>query len=472
MKNNPKLAVFITVSISLLMFRTGVFASDLETLASPVINNPNSLKAQVEQLCARAEAQADHRNYSAAEASCEKALQLAQTQGEMHPLVAQGLRAKANILVDEQKLADAEIFADKALAIDKNFQDNNVLAKDYLKLAYIYISGLRLAPAYRAAEFTIELEQKETAKKNTNAGEALLYLALVDKMCGQPDKAIEKLHRAVAIANDFPNTEFEIDALRMHAFLLEESGKYDQALPIHQQALAKAEIKYGANSASAEKCLMYLAECYTNLKKFQDAYNVDKKRLALVKQIYGSHSDELGNLYSKMGDLEESLNPKYDQNNPSPYKLKAILFYQQGKVTPRAKKEEAILAGQFALAERSGELTKSGADPIQKTLSSIDKVIEKDEQKYGKLSPMLTKSLNILGQLYMATSDYDNAKNCFKREIDIYNDAIGSFIPQNEPSPLVPCVLTDYEKGRIQAQKEYEKAMAATSKMKTNQANN
>jgi tetratricopeptide (TPR) repeat protein len=118
---------------------------------------------------------------------------------------------------------------------------------------------------------------------------------------------------AFIVAPVFPQ-QGEVDALNARVMALYRAGKFAEALPLAQQALAIAGKALGADHPNAATSLNNLAEVYCGQGRYADAEPLYKRALAIREKVLGPiHPDvagslnDLAELYRQQGRYADAL---------------------------------------------------------------------------------------------------------------------------------------------------------------------
>ena len=243
--------------------------------------------------------------------------------------------------------------------------------------------------------------------------------------------------------------------LNQQATQLYNQGRYSEAIPLAQRALAIREKTLGPDHPDVAQSLNLLANLYHAQGNYAGAESLYKGSLAIREKSLGSDhplvADALSNLAilcSDQGRLadaerfykrslaiyEKTLGPDHSVVARSLSNL-ASLYLVQGRYAdagPLLKQSVAILEKAFgpdhpsvAIALNNLALLYRGqgryadAEPLQKRSLAIE------EKDLGPDHPSVAKTLNNLGILYQAQGRYADAEPLFKRSLAIKEKALG-----------------------------------------------
>jgi tetratricopeptide (TPR) repeat protein len=227
----------------------------------------------------------------------------------------------------------------------------------------------RLVPHIQAC--AAQLEQQNTAQ----AGAAALFMNagryLQDR--GRYEQAAPLLQRALAIYEQqvgptHPDTAYSLNSL---ARLYRAQGSYAEAEPLFQRALAICEQELGPHHPNTATSLNHLASLYQDQGKYAEAEPLFQRALVIYEQQLGSdHLDMAGSL-----------------NNL------ALLYRDKGK--------------------------SAEAEPLLRHALAVF------EQELGPHHPNTATSLHSLAWLYQAQGKYAEAEPLYQRALAIYEQQVG-----------------------------------------------
>lgn len=241
---------------------------------------------------------------------------------------------------------------------------------------------------------------------------------------GKYTEALPLAQQAVAIyekvrGTEHPETAMALDSL---SSLYREMGDYAHALPLAQRALAMREKALGSTHPDTATSLNNLALIYQALGNNTQALPLFQRAVTISEQTLGAkHSRTaipLGNLaalYQALGDYTHAL--------PLFQRALAIRERTLGPEHPRT----AIVLGNLAtLYQTMGDYTH--ALPLfQRALAIREKVL-------GPEHPKTATSLSSLASLYREMGDYTRALPLAQRAVTIHEQVLGSAHPDTAAS--------------------------------------
>ncbi|MCX5830995.1 MAG: tetratricopeptide repeat protein [Deltaproteobacteria bacterium] len=203
---------------------------------------------------------------------------------------------------------------------------------------------------------------------------------------------------------------------------LYQQGKYAEALPIAQQALAICEKVFGAEHSIVATGIDNLAVLYNSQGRYAEAEPLYKRALAISEKILGPEHpntatalDNMAKLYQKMG--------AYDKVEPLYRRSLAIREKTLGSEHPDTASSLNNLAVLFHSTGYSAE-----AEPLYKrALTIYEKVL-------GPEHPHTAYALNNLAAIYREIGAYDRAEPLYKRALTIREKVLGPEHPDTSDS--------------------------------------
>lgn len=232
-------------------------------------------------------------------------------------------------------------------------------------------------------------------------------------------KAIEihtQVHAAQVkkIGADNPET---IATLNFLAQAYYYSGKYQQALPLFQQAFAAIE-KVGFQSTNTHRTFTFLVACHERLKQFTEAEALQRKWLALEKQRHGSNSPEYASELKVLGwnllkqekwvEAESSLRESLAFREKL-VKNPVVAIPPRSRVFPWDVTEVRSLLG----AALAGQKKYADAEPL--LLASATDLVENEKVVPTSSKYYITDSIRRLIALYDETGKKDDAEKWRKK---------------------------------------------------------
>jgi CHAT domain-containing protein len=292
----------------------------------------------------------------------------------------------------------------------------------------------------------------------------------------------------------------DVEALLDQVRLLYDQGKYQTALPIAFEALAKAEQEFGPESVVAATALHELGRMEQMVADFKQAEPHHLRALAIQEKILGRKSKEvanslnwLGYLYSRTSKLkdaetilQQALEISRAVSDPEDIATAQILrnlSFLYSETHHHASAERLIrhalsidsrvlgrlhpetLESLHALAShlhRAGNF--AAAEPL------IKEAVTLREKVLGSDHPKTSYSIGMLGRLYVETGRYRDAERILRRVMELRQRTLGAEHPYTAHAIFVLAFLyestgayADAVQLRKRALDIYEKVFGAES---------
>ncbi|HNB72815.1 MAG TPA: tetratricopeptide repeat protein [Acidobacteriota bacterium] len=211
--------------------------------------------------------------------------------------------------------------------------------------------------------------------------------------------------------------EVELENLNEEVSTLEDEGKYDEALPLAQQAVAKTEQILGVDSLVLATSLNTLANLHHSKGDYDQAESHYRRALAIREKVLGPDHLETATILNNLGVLYKHTG---EYLKAEPLYQRALAIYEK-TVGPDDLETANSLNNLANFYSDKGDYAQ--AEPLyQRSLSIIEKVLGPDD-------PGVALNLNNLAQFYWATGDYARAEQFFQRSLTIWEKALGADHP-------------------------------------------
>ena len=131
---------------------------------------------------------------------------------------------------------------------------------------------------------------------------AALGIVTVDEKAGEADRLLSVADIAIARAGS-PAVLVE-ELLGRRADLASKREQFADALPLHRQATALAEARYGLTSQDLAQRLNALGTTLGNLRKFDEARAALERAAEIMEKLFGTYHPNLGVILNSVGSLE------------------------------------------------------------------------------------------------------------------------------------------------------------------------
>lgn len=207
------------------------------------------------------------------------------------------------------------------------------------------------------------------------------------------------------------------ELLHKAAIYLRNDGKYEQAEPLFERALALQEQQLGADHPGTTQTLTHLAICYRDQGKYDRAESLYQRALTIrerhpeVGPDHPDTADSLNNLALAYYDQG-----KYEQAE-SLYQ-RALTIYKQ-MLRPDHLLDTANCLNNLArLYQAKGK--------YEQAVSLFQTALSMREQKVGVDHQYTAQSLNDLGSLYLDLGQYEQAEPLLQRALSIREQKLGA----------------------------------------------
>ena len=257
---------------------------------------------------------------------------------------------------------------------------------------------------------------------------------------------------AVRPASEQDRAEVEIEKLIAEAEQLRQAGKYNQALPVAQQALEKSEKVFGSEHLLVAICHNNLAVLYQIKGNLVQAEPLFKSALAIREKALGSDHPDVA---QSLNNLALLYRDKRDFARAEPLYQRSLAIWERtfGPDHPDVATSLNNLATLYFL---KGEIAK--AEPLFKRSLAIW------ERALGPDHPDVATSLNNLAMLYQDKGDFAKTEPLFQRSLAIFEKALSPDHP-NLAQNLNNLAALYHDKGDFaQAELLYERSRAIREK--------
>jgi CHAT domain-containing protein/Tfp pilus assembly protein PilF len=202
------------------------------------------------------------------------------------------------------------------------------------------------------------------------------------------------------------------DAERLYA-----QGKYDQALPLAQRALAVREKALGPDHPDVATSLNDLAELYEAKGDYARAEPLHLRALAIREKALGPFHPQVA---ATVNNLAELYRAKGDYARTEAFHLRALAILEKafGPSHPNVARSLNNLA---LLYKTKGDSAR--AEPLYLRALAIR------EKALGPDHTDVAQTLNNLAQLYQSNGDYARAEPLYLRAVAIFEKALGPSHP-------------------------------------------
>uniref|UniRef100_UPI0035D42D43 CHAT domain-containing tetratricopeptide repeat protein n=2 Tax=Microcystis aeruginosa TaxID=1126 RepID=UPI0035D42D43 len=214
----------------------------------------------------------------------------------------------------------------------------------------------------------------------------------------------------------------EAERLTQQVIQLYQQGKYNEAIPLAEQALAIRKQQLGDNHPDTAASLNNLAGLYLSQGRYSEAEPLLKQALAISKQQLGDNHPDTAASLNNLAGLYYSQG-RYSEAEPLYKQALAIKKQQLGDNHPATTISLNNLAELYRVQGRYSE-----AEPLYKEALSIRK------QQLGDNHPDTAQSLNNLAALYESQGRYSDAEPLYQQALAIFKKQLGDNHPNTATS--------------------------------------
>ncbi len=208
-------------------------------------------------------------------------------------------------------------------------------------------------------------------------------------------------------------SEKEITALCEQAKKLEAAGKYDEALPLVQKALAQAEQSVGSEHVLTARCLTLLATVWYDKADYTQAEECARRAISIREKQLGSEHHDLAESLNILGLVLKS---KGNFPMAEPLYLRAIAILEKTVGPDHSEVAEST----YNLAE----LYRVKGD-YQRARPLVQRALTIFEKELGPEHPNVAFCVNSLGRLFWLEGKFDEAEPLFLRALELRKKVLG-----------------------------------------------
>ena len=205
----------------------------------------------------------------------------------------------------------------------------------------------------------------------------------------------------------------EAERLNQQALQLYNEGKYSEAIPLVQRAIAIGEKVLEREHPAVATSLNNLAQLYQAQGNYTQAEPLYQRSLAIYEKALGREHPDVAESLNNLAVLYQA---QGNYTQAEPLIQRSLAIYE--KVLGREHPDVATSLNRLALIYHN-QGNDSQAEPlIQRSLAIYEKAL-------GRKHPDVATSLNSLAVLYQAQGNYTQAEPLYQRSLAIYEKALG-----------------------------------------------
>ncbi|MDQ3566421.1 MAG: tetratricopeptide repeat protein, partial [Pseudomonadota bacterium] len=285
------------------------------------------------------------------------------------------------------------------------------LPQDQLKQAQGALANGDTAAAEALFSKALEQGKAQAAASHEKAAEAAYQLAQLAYEHVDYKKAYAYYQEAANLEQDNPTY------LNMAGKLAYEVGRYAEAQPFLEKALAIREKALGPEHPDVAANLNNLAELYRTQGRYEKAEPLYQRSLAIREKALGPEHPDVAQSLNNLAELYRTQG-RYDKAEPLYQRALAI---REKALRPEHPDVAQSLNNLALLYYAQGQYGK--AEPLYQRALAIG------EKALGPEHPDVATSLNNLALLYKHQGRYGKAEPLYQRALAIFEKALGSEHP-------------------------------------------
>jgi CHAT domain-containing protein/Tfp pilus assembly protein PilF len=252
-----------------------------------------------------------------------------------------------------------------------------------------------------------------------------------------------------ALGSDHPTVATALNDL---AELYDEQGRYAEAEPLFRRSLAIKEKALGADDPAVATTLNDLAELYDDQGRYAEAEPLYKRSLAIDEKALGPEHPSVATVLNNLAKLYDEQGRHADAES---FYRRALAINEKalGPDHPNVAQSLNNLATLYVNQGRYAE-----AEPLLKRALAID------EKALGPDRPYVAIALNNLAALYVYQDRYAEGEPLYKRSLAIRERTLGSDHPDVATSLNNLAVLYKRESRYAEAEPLFKRSLAIWEK--------
>jgi serine/threonine-protein kinase len=292
-------------------------------------------------------------------------------------------------------------------------QNTTVLAQSAEDLATVFYEQGEYEAAERASREALAIRRQRYREEPGELSMSLLKLGAVLNMRGQAEEAEPLYLEGLDIDRQTGNEELLASHLSDYGVFLFKSTRYDEALPVGEEALRLQRKLYGAEHTLVATSLLNLSAAHVEVGDYETAEKLLRECLAMRRKLLGDQHpyvatalNNLGHLLQKAGRLDEA----EDAHRQS----LAIRRTALGDSHP----EVANTLNSLGIVQYFGARYNEAAETFEQVLPIW-------RESYGATHPNVLSALNNLGASRREAGDFAAAEDVLRETLALRREVFG-----------------------------------------------
>ena len=308
-----------------------------------------------------------------------------------------------------------------AMLVDRGVQEARAFNADpqtqselYQTLATIYQKLGKFDRAEPLLRSALKLERVEVDGDTPDSARTMVALGLLRIDQAQAVEGERLIRQALTLDRQKlpPDDPQTLRAMAALGRALEERGAYKEAAAILNDTV-EPQSKHEAETADLAVSLNQLAEVQYYLGHYDMADSLNRRSLAIDRQIYGTTHPRIADSLVNLGEIQHDLGHDAD----------AEKYYREALAIKKSWYGEVHPDTATCMAAVGQSLVYQGK--YDEAAPFIERALEIQEQVYGKMHPQVAIALNQVGVLELRRKHMDAALRAFMRMADINRAVYG-----------------------------------------------
>ena len=307
------------------------------------------------------------------------------------------------------------------MLVDRGVQEARAFNTDpqtqselYQTLATIYQKLGKFDRAEPLLRSALKLERVRAEGDTPDSARAMVALGLLRIDQAQTSEGERLIRQALTVDQQKlpPDDPQTLRAMAALGRALEERGAYQDAVTILKDTV-ELQSKHEAETADLAVSLNQLAEVQYYLGHYDMADSLNRRSLAIDRQIYGTTHPRIADSLVNLGEIQHDLG----------HDAEAEKYYREALAIKKSWYGEIHPDTATCMAAVGQSLVYQGK--YDEAAPFIERALEIQEQVYGKMHPQVAIALNQVGVLELRRKHMDAALRAFMRMADINRTVYG-----------------------------------------------